>query len=149
MFLLVPTRSEQMTNLIKIFNSLVWSDENGRNLQRSAHARFFALIIGILSRIRQHEGREDGRADQNRAQNGERKDKSAQFVKSPADRRAANHPDAEEGLQDGEHCGHVLRKLFGDHAEAAGEETGVSARLDDPQREREAEKDLSVLDLVQ
>ena len=57
----------------------------------------------------------------------EGKGEPSELVESPTHGWTHDHPDAEEGLQDGEHGGHVGRELLGDHAEAAGQEAGVAA----------------------
>ena len=63
----------------------------------------------------------------------EGKGEASELVESPSHGWTHDHPDAEEGLQDGEHGGHVGRELLGDHAEAASQESGVSAGFDDPE----------------
>ena len=63
----------------------------------------------------------------------EGKGEASELVESPSHGWTHDHPDAEEGLQDGEHGGHVGRELLGDHAEAASQESGVSACFDDPE----------------
>ena len=65
----------------------------------------------------------------------ERERESARLVQRSSHGGADNHADAEEGLEDGEHGGHVLGELLGDHAEGAGEEPAISAGLDYPERE--------------
>ena len=64
---------------------------------------------------------------------GERE--STRLVQRSSHGGADNHADAEEGLEDGEHGGHVLGELLGDHAEGAGQEPAISAGLDYPEKQ--------------
>ena len=140
----------------KGYDSLIACHEDGGDLQGSDNGRLLRLRVDDLPCVGQNASCEYCGEEKDAAwgignklvthckianfihRNTERHEgerESARLVQRSSHGGADNHADAEEGLKDGEHGGHVLGELLGDHAEGAGEETAISAGLDNPERE--------------
>ena len=58
---------------------------------------------------------------------------STRLVQGSPDGRPDNHADAEKGLEDGKHRGHVFWEFLGDHAKGARQKTAISTCLNYPE----------------